>query len=44
MSRAEFDEMVCALYGAYVNIKRKRKQQPMEYRLFKVRMRIWEEW
>lgn len=44
MSEKELDEMVCALYGAYVNIKRKRKQQPMEYRLFKVRMRIWEEW
>lgn len=44
MSKAEFDELVGALYGAYVNIKRKRGKEPMEYRLFKVRMRIWEEW
>lgn len=44
MSKTEFEELTTALYAAYVNIKRKRGKQPMEFRLFKVRMRIWEEW
>ena len=44
MSKREFDEMMCAMYGAYVNIKRKRNQEPMPYHAFKVRFKMWKEW
>ena len=44
MSNQEFDELVSAFYGAYQNIKRKRNQEPMPYRMFKARFRIWKEW
>ena len=42
MSKQEFEEMVNRLYGAYVNIVRKQGFEPIEFRQFKVRFKIWE--
>ncbi len=42
MSKREFDEMVNRMYAAYTNIVKKMGHEPVEYRQFKVRFRIWE--
>ena len=38
----QFEQMVASLYTAYVNICGKHDVEPIPYRLFKVRMKIWE--
>ena len=42
MSNELFDLMCMSLYGSYVNISRKYDVEPISYKLFKVRLRIWE--
>ena len=44
MSKELFEQMCASLYASYVNIWKKHDLEPMPYRLFKVRMRIWREW
>ena len=42
MSKQEFDEFVSAFYASYVNVAKKRGMEPIEYRQFRMRMKIWE--
>ena len=42
MTKEQFDEFMASFYAGYVNIARKHGLEPIEYRLFKYRMKIWE--
>lgn len=44
MTKNEFERFCSSLYASYVNISRKEGREPIGFRLFKSRMRIWEEW
>lgn len=42
MSKSEFEEMVNRMYAAYTNIVKKMGHEPVEFRQFKTRFKIWE--
>ena len=42
MTKEQFEAFTSSLYAAYVNIARKHGLVPVDYRQFKMRMRIWE--
>lgn len=44
MNKREFEEMVTRLYAAYTNIVKKMGHEPVEFRQFKVRFKMWKEW
>ena len=42
MSKQEFDDFVSALFAAYKNIAAKRDMDAIDFRQFRMRMKIWE--
>lgn len=42
MTKEQFNAFMSSFYAAYVNVSRKQGMEPIDYRQFKVRMRIWE--
>lgn len=42
MTKEQFDKFTNAMYASYVNVARKMGLNPIEYRQFRMRMRIWE--
>ena len=42
MNHKQFDEMVSALYTSYVNLARKHGIDPIGFKTFKIRFKIWE--
>lgn len=41
MTSKQFNAFMSSFYAAYVNVSRKNDMEPIGYREFKVRMKIW---
>lgn len=42
MTKEQFNAFMSSFYAAYVNVSRKNDLEPIDFRTFKVRMKIWE--
>ena len=42
MTKQQYNAFMSSFYAAYVNVSRKNDLEPIDFRTFKVRMKIWE--